>query len=521
MRPELSDKVLAYLGNPQPPPPLSMMIAPLVSDGELLGFLRCWVAESGPTYYSSDDLALLGLVAENLSQTLGSWRQEERAQERLKENHQAVAKGLTGERIGGTKEERDIYLAALGLVHQLIPEALFNTIRLKSPETNRLNYYGYAIYPPYGTITEERSKELGRSSITLPARSFAGQVMEKQKLRLIRGQQLGDHPTDHAQAAGEMIIAPLLLGDGQAEGVLEMRTSPGQRFPAHAQAVAGSVSALLALQMAKEKAEQERLVSEQQKFETKLKADRAVAASDKALREAFEDVAHQLKSPLLEAARRVEEAEQRYTQGAIAKDLAAMAGMLRRAELTAKLIGLFAKLAKKEPLTQVGQPLTPVELVKLVGEVCENQRPRIPERRNIKLEYDVDSFYQRAPSELQADRELLLQALNNLVDNAVKYAYSHSAIRVFAHRFGEGKFALVVTNKGIPIEPHEVNLVHQRNWRGEQAKTCTGEGNGLGLWIVDNIMRAHGGALQVLPTRRSDGITEVRLVFLFAANLPT
>ncbi len=160
-----------------------------------------------------------------------------------------------------------------------------------------------------------------------------------------------------------------------------------------------------------------------------------------------------------------------------------------------------------------GSPLTPVDLVNMAGQVCENQRPRISERRNIRIQFDADSFYKHAPSALVADPELLLQSLGNLVDNAVKYSYPNTVIRVFASTLRRGGFFIAVTNKGIPIKPEEIHLVRQRNWRGEAARASSGEGNGLGLWIVDHIMRAHTGELQVLPTRPMDGITEVRLAF--------
>jgi signal transduction histidine kinase len=81
-----------------------------------------------------------------------------------------------------------------------------------------------------------------------------------------------------------------------------------------------------------------------------------------------------------------------------------------------------------------------------------------------------------------------------------------------------GGFFIAVTNKGLPIAPREVSLVCQRHWRGEKAEASVGEGNGLGLWIADNIMRAHGGELQVLPTKVGDGVTQVRLAFLLAGN---
>jgi signal transduction histidine kinase len=189
---------------------------------------------------------------------------------------------------------------------------------------------------------------------------------------------------------------------------------------------------------------------------------------------------------------------------------------LRRAELTAKLIGLFANLAKGGKLTITGSSLTAVELVKMISDVCRNQEPRISSRRNIRIEFDHDSVYRAAPAQLSADLELLMQALNNVVDNAVKYSYSNSTIRIFGRLLPRGAFYIGVANKGIPIAPNETSQVKVRNWRGSIAKSSVGEGNGLGLWIVDQIMTAHGGELQVLPTRPHDGITEVRLVFSVA-----
>jgi nitrogen-specific signal transduction histidine kinase len=39
-----------------------------------------------------------------------------------------------------------------------------------------------------------------------------------------------------------------------------------------------------------------------------------------------------------------------------------------------------------------------------------------------------------------------------------------------------------------------------------------GEGNGIGLWVVDNIMKAHRGELEIFPTT-ADKFTQVRLLF--------
>jgi signal transduction histidine kinase len=524
LEPTLSTAVNGFLGHPEPPPPHSLMVAPMVSEGELLGFVRCWVARTGPSYFSSDDLELLTLTADFLSQTLASWKQERRALESRERDYQALKSfaptgrtfAQTGWTVGKKNNERDIYVAALEVVSEVMPEAAFTTIRLRRASPDRLEFYGYLISPKYGVHSETLGERLRKLTLDLPGKSLASVVVEKKALKTFRGGQLAKHPTDVSAEAGEMIVAPILVND-QVEGVLDLRTCQGERFPRQGEAVAGSISTLLALHMSREKAEDQRLKAEQQRFQTELKAESDRAKADKALRDAFEDVAHQIKSPLAEAARRVEESMEHYRQGPIQQDLVAVASLLGRAELTAKLIGLFASLAKGGQLSLHGTPHTPIDLVRLASQVCENQRFRIPAKRNIRVQSDADSFFKHAPPGLSVDNGLLTQALDNLVDNAVNYSYSNTVIQVFGGLLKRGGFYIGVANKGIPIKPNEVFLVRQRNWRGELAKSHVGEGNGLGLWIVDHIMKAHGGELQVLPTRPTDGITEVRLAFPLAS----
>jgi len=59
----------------------------------------------------------------------------------------------------------------------------------------------------------------------------------------------------------------------------------------------------------------------------------------------------------------------------------------------------------------------------------------------------------------------------------------------------------------------------KRGWRSELAWKSAGEGDGIGLWIVDAIMKAHGGRLQITPTDRL-GRNEFRLLFPAGARTP-
>ncbi len=113
----------------------------------------------------------------------------------------------------------------------------------------------------------------------LPAASLAGEVVENGEAGAFRGERLRGHGTDVAAEAGEMIIAPIKVGD-RVEGVLEVRTKHGERFPPQARAVAESISALLALQMARAKAEEERLRSEQERLAAQSEAERQRAENE-------------------------------------------------------------------------------------------------------------------------------------------------------------------------------------------------------------------------------------------------
>jgi signal transduction histidine kinase len=513
-RPDLAELILKKLGNPDPPPPLSMMVAPIVADGEALGFLRCWVAKSGPAYFSSDDLELLRLVADYLAQTVAAWKQERLVSESRKREHQAFTKfAQTAQTVDKGRTEQEIPLAVLGLVRQLIPEAAFNTIRIRTASPDQLVYYAYTGDSNYGVDSKQLMAQMVKHKQLLSDPSYATSVVKTGKLKHLRKHaQLSKHHSDVAAESGEMIIAPISV-DGRVEALLDLRSSKGVKFSAQASAITSSITTLLSLQVSRVRAEKRRLDAEKQEIETRAKTDRDLAENERAVRDAFEDVSHQIKSPLGEAARRIEHSSKRFQGGAISQELEGIATLLRRAELTAKLIGLFANLAKGKQLNISGTPHTPVELVRIAGEICENQRPRISPRRNIRIDLDVNSFYKHAPAEMAVDSELFQQALNNLVDNAVKYSYPNTSIRILGSPSKNGGFTISVINKGLPIKPHELTFAKQRNWRGELASRSSGEGNGLGLWIVEHIMLAHSGSLQILPTRPADGITEIRLIF--------
>jgi two-component system phosphate regulon sensor histidine kinase PhoR len=96
----------------------------------------------------------------------------------------------------------------------------------------------------------------------------------------------------------------------------------------------------------------------------------------------------------------------------------------------------------------------------------------------------------------KADRRLFVQALINLLDNAVKYTDPGGLVRVTAVKEGKSVvFTVNDTGRGIPKTA--VNQVFGRFYRVDKHRSRDAGGTGLGLAITKHIVEAHGGTVEV------------------------
>lgn len=146
--------------------------------------------------------------------------------------------------------------------------------------------------------------------------------------------------------------------------------------------------------------------------------------------------------------------------------------------------------------------LQPVELPRLIHHVCELLRPEAA-ARGVEIVMDLPA----ALPIISADPVQLTQALVNLVINAIQAIAGQGRVTVMA-RTDEVRqlLAIVVhdTGPGIPADKQSAIF--------EPFFTTKAEGSGLGLWIVQQIVLAHGGAVRVANVPSGGAI--------FTLNLP-
>ena len=96
-----------------------------------------------------------------------------------------------------------------------------------------------------------------------------------------------------------------------------------------------------------------------------------------------------------------------------------------------------------------------------------------------------------------ADPEALRNALDALLENAVKYTDPGDAVELAAHADGAGGVVIEVSDSGIGVPPEALPHIFDRWARADGARTRERGGAGLGLAIVAAVARAHGGRCSV------------------------
>jgi GAF domain-containing protein/signal transduction histidine kinase len=239
----------------------------------------------------------------------------------------------------------------------------------------------------------------------------------------------------------------------------------------------------------------------------------AARMAEKTQTHTYEVLAHQLRNAIRLAAGSCRKLEPLATAAEDRSEFGKLKSSIDRAVQVGKRLQLYADLGRRRPLPIQPVVIAPEALLAKVLELARNFEVLGGTARGLTFEVDEPSFSQLRAMVIRTDLGFLQEALENLADNAVKYSYSGKKI-VIAAEFPEdtGGMELYVENEGIPISIEEVEYLARRGWRGTKGASVSGEGSGIGLWVVDGIMTALGGKLKARATTPA-GLTRIGLWF--------
>lgn len=157
---------------------------------------------------------------------------------------------------------------------------------------------------------------------------------------------------------------------------------------------------------------------------------------------------------------------------------------------TARLQHLVQDLLLAARLEDSWRPVPEsVSLHSLVSEIADRLKIRFPNSLIIN----------RIPEDLppvQADRSGLNSVLQNLIENALKYDADNNPVEISAAPH-KGRMQIKVADQGQGIPPEERQSVFEKFYRLGNEETRKAKGTGLGLYIVRQVVNAHGGAIDI------------------------
>ena len=507
-------------------PPLALLVVP-IRDGERIhGCIRCWIAKPGLSYFSEEDEKLLELVAgqlgnqhslnlrESQSTTeVDAWRTMSQAWQKATPQKKVAPQGFAFKRSGrifGKTETTDPFtLSCVDLIAGTVPGSDLNALWLKSDSTKELQIS----VAPMLFEGEQKTTEIAAQWQAYVYRRIATDAENTSKDRIARVFHEGktlivpDVLSDPKMIINQpnvrkLLLVPVTVGE-KILGVLEVGSSSIAPFPDFAPLAAEFVANIIGYHLAAREAK-----SEAAKFQI------GEAEAEQFTNDAFKDIMHQMKGPLVECARRIEEVSKMLGAGTPIGEKALIASrMAERASKLSRRVGILSQLAPGSSIKAAREVLSREQVVSSLKEAWSGAIYRAHPRMELSFNADFEKIGKCLPDEIVTDPELLLHVVHNLADNAVKYSYKGTTIHLIGSAGLKGSWSLTFLNKGIPIKANEVRLTRQRGWRGQVAQLSTGEGSGIGLWIVDRILQSIGGELNVTATD-ADGWTRIRVTFL-------
>ena len=492
--------------------PISFVCAPIRAGGAVLGAIRFAGSIRNPFYFDGWQARFLEIAGVRI----GAWwhnalylrrkKQELRSWEALTSGFDAMNRFVQRQLRRKVWDEGAFFGQAMTLAHQVIPHTDNSDVALV--EGRDLVTVATCGQAWYGHPVEQAARYRLQPPETTAARLVAA-----------RGSTVVcDHGTDAPRLkkifpqTTHFILAPIEAGDS-VHGVLCIRSESKAPLPGNAKLIAGLLGQQLGLYHS--------LVLQIRSLQGAERENREMIATQAKM---LGDVQHQVKSPVISLYRIAQNLLQNAPlPEALKPQVSQLRGICSKVAAVVRNMGMFSDLANSKPIRLRKSVLLSHKLRQMLRESCEDQQILLEPARRIEFVPDEKSFQSLAGNDasgkldmtgrlVEVDLALLEQCANNLLDNAGKYSFNNTKVRICGGiQSGGTELFISVANEGIEIGREDAHKLKQRGRRSDRAVQSAGEGSGIGLWIVDEIMQAHGGRLAITPTTK--GVTEVRLVF--------
>ncbi len=322
---------------------------------------------------------------------------------------------------------------------------------------------------------------------------FRDLAARPQRSKLVDADGIAATPAHGPTGAAHVVAAPVRRGSTDTvDGFLLAGTNDGFKLDASFRHFIEMVGLGLGRSVAAGRAREEERAR-----------TRAIAALEQAKTALFSNTSHELRTPLSLVLGPLEQALEHTDIPAAAREQIVLAR--KSASRMLKIVNGLLDFSRIEAGERKGA-FQPTDLAELTRDVAA-MFGSTAEAAGLHLSVDCPAL--RAA--VNVDREAWEQIVSNLISNSLKFTPSGS-IRV--HLRGEHQHAvLTVEDTGIGIATEDLGRIFSRFYRVDDPRARTQEGTGLGLALVRELVRIHGGSVTAQSIHGRGTTLEVRIPY--------
>ncbi|WP_223644050.1 ATP-binding protein [Corallococcus sp. EGB] len=306
---------------------------------------------------------------------------------------------------------------------------------------------------------------------------------------------------DAAEPPRPALVLPLPHAEGDRDlGFLVVGLSPVLRLEGEYRGFLELVAGALATAVSSARAQQEARARVEQ-----------LAALDRAKTAFFSNVSHEFRTPLTLMLGPVEDALSDTGEPLGPRQAERLSLVQRNASRLLKLVNTLLDFTRTEA-GRVRAAFQPTDLSAYTAELVSHFES-IAKRAQLTLTLDAAPL----PEPVWVDREMWEKIVFNLLSNAMKFTFE-GGVHVRLHT-EEGQALLTVRDTGSGIPEAELPHIFERFHRVENARSRSHEGSGIGLSLVQELTRLHGGTVGV-KSALGQGTTFCVAVPLGSGHLP-